>query len=87
MKIHPMFHVFLLEPYRMSTILGIIHDPPPHIEVDGEHEYVVEDILDSRIFNHQFEYLVQWHGYDVNKHIWELIKNLSNTMEKVHKFH
>jgi hypothetical protein len=60
---------------------------PPHIEVDGEHEYVVEDILDSRIFNHQFEYLVQWHGYDVNKHIWELIKNLPNVMEKVHKFH
>ncbi len=82
-----MFHVSLLEPYHMSTISGKIHNPLPHIEVDGEHEYEVKDILDSRIFNCQFEYLIQWHGYDVNEHIWELIKNLSNTMEKVHEFH
>jgi hypothetical protein len=31
MKIHPMFHVSLLEPYHMSTILGRIHDPPSPI--------------------------------------------------------
>jgi hypothetical protein len=58
MKIHLVFHVSLLEPYHMSTIPGRIHDPPPPIEIDGEHEYEVEDILDSRIFNCQFQYLV-----------------------------
>jgi len=47
MKIHPMFHVFLLEPYHASIILGRIYDPPPPIEVDGEHECEVQDILDS----------------------------------------
>jgi hypothetical protein len=35
-KIHPVFHVFLLEPYHASTILGKIHDPFPLFEVDGE---------------------------------------------------
>jgi hypothetical protein len=65
MKIHPMFHVSLLEPYHMFTIPRRIHDPPTHIEVDDEHEYEMEDILDSRIFNCQFEYLVHWHQYDV----------------------
>jgi hypothetical protein len=40
MKIHPFFHVSLLEPYRVSTIPGRIHDPPPPIEVDDEHEYL-----------------------------------------------
>jgi hypothetical protein len=44
MKIHPLFHVSLLEPYHVFTILGRIHDPPPPIEIDGEHEYEVEDI-------------------------------------------
>jgi hypothetical protein len=47
----------------------------------------MKNTLDSRIFNGHFEYLVNWHGYDVGEHIWELIKNISNTMEKVHKFH
>ncbi len=58
MKIHPMFHVSLLEPYHVFTIPRKIHDPPPPIEVNGEYAYEVEDILDSRIFNHQFQYLV-----------------------------
>jgi hypothetical protein len=49
--------------------------------------YEMEDILDSRIFNRQFQYLVHWHGYDVNNYTWEPIKNLLNAMEKVHEFH
>ncbi len=53
MTIHPMFHVSLLEPYHASTILGRIHDPPLPIEVDGEDEYEIVDILDSKILNYQ----------------------------------
>jgi hypothetical protein len=52
MKIHLVFHVSLLEFYRASTILGRIHDPPTYW-INGEHEYEVEDILDSKIFNYQ----------------------------------
>jgi len=82
-----MFHVSLLEPYHMFTILEWIHNPPPLVEVDNEQKYEMEDISDSRIFNHQFQYFIHWHGYDVSEHTWELIKNLSNTMEEVHEFH
>jgi hypothetical protein len=67
MKIHHVFHVSLLEPYHAFTILGRIHDPSPPIEVDGEHEYEVEDLLDSRISNRQLEYFIHWHGYDMNE--------------------
>jgi hypothetical protein len=56
MKIHLVFHVFLLEPYHTSIIPRKIHDPPPPIEIDGEHEYEVEDILDSRIFNQLLQF-------------------------------
>jgi hypothetical protein len=49
MKIHPIFHVSLLEPYHASTIQGRTHKPTPLIVVDGEQEYKIEKILDSRI--------------------------------------
>ncbi len=67
MTIHLMFHVSLLEPYHASTIPRRIHDPPSPIEVNGEHEYEMVDILDLRISNRQLQYLDHWHGYDVNE--------------------
>jgi hypothetical protein len=36
-----------LEPYHASTILGRMHDPSLPIEVDGEQDYEMDDILDS----------------------------------------
>jgi hypothetical protein len=51
-------HVSLLEFYHTSTIPRRIHDSPPPIEIDGEHEYEMENILDSTISNCQFQYLV-----------------------------
>jgi hypothetical protein len=86
MPIHLVFHVSLLEFYHMSTIQRKIHALPP-IEVDGEQEYKIEDILNSNICNHQLQYLVHWNGYDVSKHIWKPMKNLSNATEKVDEFH
>ncbi len=65
MKIHPMFHVYLLELYHASTNPKRIHDPLPPIEIDGEHEYEMEDILESKSPNHQLQYFIHWHGYDV----------------------
>jgi hypothetical protein len=80
LKIHVIFHVSLLEPSHISTNLGRIHDPSPRIEVKGEHEYEVENILNSRISNCGLQYIVHWHGYDVSEHTWELMNNLSNAM-------
>jgi hypothetical protein len=53
MKIHSMFHVSLLEPYHVTTILGKTHKPPPPIIINGEQEYEVEEILNSRISHFQ----------------------------------
>jgi hypothetical protein len=58
MKIHLVFHISLLEPYHTFIIQGKIHDPPPPIEVNGEQEYEVEDILYSRKYNYQFQHIV-----------------------------
>jgi len=76
MRIHLVFHVSLLKAYHMSTNPRRIHDPPPPIEVNGKHEYEMEDNLDFKVFNRQLQYLVLWHGYNVNERTWELIKKL-----------
>jgi hypothetical protein len=38
---------------------------PPWIEVNGEQEWLVEDVLDSRIFGQwkKLHYLIKWRGY------------------------
>jgi len=58
MKIHPIFHVSLLDPYYKNTILGRILPPLLPIEVNNDWEYEVEEVLDSRIKRNHSEYLV-----------------------------
>ncbi len=53
------------------------------MKINGEQEYEVEDVFNLRVSNHQFQYLIHWHGYDVNEHTWERTKHLSNAMEKL----
>ena len=48
--IHNVFHVFLLKKYRPDTILGHKHKPPPSIiTLEGDIEWEVSKILDSRL--------------------------------------
>ena len=58
MKIHQVFHVSLLEPYKDSTIHGRLQAPPLPVEVDGAEELEGLEILDSRINREKLEYLV-----------------------------
>ena len=87
MKIHPVFHVSLLEPYKESTIPGRLQVPPPPIEIDGEEEFEISEILDSRINRRKLEYLVHWQGYEVSERTWEPVANLDNAPEMIEDFH
>jgi hypothetical protein len=49
MKIHPVFHVSLLEPYRESTIPRRLPALPPPIKINKEEKFEVSKIIDSRI--------------------------------------
>ena len=77
--IHPVFHVSLLEPVSMSNIPGRIQDPPPPVEFEGELEYTIKQILDSRFSHGRAEYLVDWEGYSVAEQTWEPLENVENT--------
>jgi len=47
--VHPVFHVSQLEPAIPNTILDWIQPPPPPVEVDGELEFKISEILDSKV--------------------------------------
>jgi hypothetical protein len=47
--VHPVFHVSQLETETLNTIPNRVQPPPPPIEVDGDIEYEVSEILDSKI--------------------------------------
>jgi len=62
-------------------------DPEPPELIDGEEEYIVEEVLSSRMFQRKLQYLVKWEGYGVEDNTWEYSENLNNAQEKVVEFH
>jgi hypothetical protein len=66
LKMHNVFHVSLLKPYRSD---GRVQPPPPLIELENSLEFEVERILDHRQMKRghnrttRNEFLVKWLGY------------------------
>ena len=88
-KIHPVFHVSLLEPATTSAIRNRNPDPPPPIEVEDSLEYEVGRILDSRRRGKRVQYLVEWKGYEHTSEAtsWEYSDNLQHAPKLVKAFH
>ena len=63
-RIHPVFHVDLLRPHPVDKIPGRAPNNPPPVEVDGQEEFEVEEVLDARVKRRKLEYFVKWKGYD-----------------------
>ena len=60
---------------------------PPFLEIfDGEEEWVVEEILDSKIVNGKLCYLVKWEGFGVKHNSWEPWDNV-HVLELVPDFY
>ena len=87
MKIHPVFHVSLIEPASLDRSLHPQPTPPPPVVVDNQQEYEAEEILDSRSFRHSLQYLVKWKGYHITESTWEPASNLKNSPSLVRSFH
>jgi len=87
MKIHPVFHVSLLESVIENIIPERYQLPPSPIIINNNKEFEVEEILDSRIKYKKLEYLVSWKGYSIEDRTWEPISNLENSEDLVKEFH
>jgi hypothetical protein len=69
MKYHNVFYISLLQPTTDDAYPGQNMEPPPPLEIDGNDEYFIEAILDSRIHRRKLQYLIKWVGY--NQPDWE----------------
>jgi hypothetical protein len=83
-KIHPVFHISLIEPYRLNTIPGRRSPTPVPIDLE-ESEYVIDRILTSEVRKGKVFYLVGWKGYGPDENTWEPYENLKDGAEEVVK--
>ncbi|SJL04333.1 uncharacterized protein ARMOST_07699 [Armillaria ostoyae] len=89
--IHPVFHVSQLKPVEENTIPNHTQPPPPPVEVDGEEQYEIAQILDSKI-DHWFQcpllYRIQWLGYKgTNEEFVWLLATKFSADEFIEDFH
>jgi hypothetical protein len=53
LSVHPVHHVSLLDPIAGDPLPGQELTPPPPVEVEGDQEYEVEWVEDSRVYRNQ----------------------------------
>ena len=104
-RIHDVFHVSLLEPSKERERGSTQPAEPSYeaedidIEEDGDDEYTVESILDSKVFDadkapnqpqgndYGLFYLVKWEDYEESESTWEPashVKHLRGTLRAFH---
>jgi hypothetical protein len=91
-KLHPVFHSNLLRLDREDPLPGQIQPPPGPVIIDenenneGEAEYEVERIIDSRIHRKKLQYRADWVGYPPDME-WYPAGNFANSPEVIKQFH
>src|SRR6267142_2030122 len=77
-KIHNVFHVGYLLPYKEMEEHGPNFPEPPPELVEGEPEYEIERIVNMRCFgrNKKLQYKVHWKGYAEAHDSWEPVENI-----------
>ncbi|XP_077105566.1 uncharacterized protein LOC143764162 [Ranitomeya variabilis] len=55
-------------------IKGRVVPPPQPVVIDGQEQFVVEKIVDSRIRRNRLQYLIRWQGYPLRKTLGNLWK-------------
>jgi hypothetical protein len=87
MRIHNVFHVDLLLPYKETDAYGPAFARPPPDLIEGEEEYEVESIRDMRTTRgRKRQYLVHWKGYPMSDDSWVDEKDM-NTPNLIQEYH
>jgi hypothetical protein len=89
-RIHPVFHISLVSPYKETTAHGPNFTRPPPEIVQGEDEhYEVETILQSRLSPNKrgVQYLVKWKGYPSSENSWLPASQMIHAKNLVQQFH
>ena len=77
-KVHPVFHISLLEPADPETPLQTTF----HFQTEEDDEFEVEQILGKQ----GQRYLVKWKGYPHSENTWEPKEHLTNCQTALQRF-
>jgi hypothetical protein len=79
--IYPTFHVSRLRKHHPDNIEHRKINAPSPIQVNGEEEWEVEEVLDKRRRGKGVQYLVSWKGFGPKENLWEPEAHLENCRE------
>ncbi|QRW23084.1 Retrotransposable element Tf2 protein [Rhizoctonia solani] len=82
LKIHDVFYVGLLSKSHESPNQPFPECPPPE-SIEGEEEYKVEQIIDSKRQRGKWFYLIKWKGYGPEDNSWEPEELLEHSQEEI----
>ena len=90
--VHPVFHVSMLEPATPNEILNRTQSLPPPIDIDGELEFEITEVIDSKIDKRRrckLLYYICWLGYeDTDEEFsWLPAMELEHATELIADFH
>ncbi|KAF8756857.1 hypothetical protein RHS01_03817 [Rhizoctonia solani] len=85
LKIHDVFYVGLLSKAHESPSQPFPDRPPPET-IEGEEEYEVEQIINSKKQRGKWFYLIKWKGYGPEDNSWEPEELLEHSQEEIQRF-
>jgi len=86
-KIDAPINVSWLHPYKPPTTPGQQIMPQVPVKVEGEEEYIVEEILESHLRCKKLDFLVKWEGYTNGNNLWEPKDNCKNAHNAIPAFY
>jgi len=88
MRIHNTFHISLLELYQDDQFSSQRAQPLPPIIIEGETEYELEQIIDSRLHYGKLQYPAKWTGYPPeHDKVWYPYEDFANAGIAKQQFH
>jgi hypothetical protein len=76
-RLHPVFHISLLEPAPGNTSIASNEELQPEIDPNV---YWVERILDRKLVGRTEHFLVKWKGYRDTDNTWEPERNINHEL-------
>jgi hypothetical protein len=88
MKVHDVFHIDLLSPYKETSSYGQNYIRPLPVMEENDEEYEIENIRDARRHGRgcKLQYLVHWKGYPASDDSWVNHEDL-HTSELLKEFY